>query len=169
MWGLCRGIIFPVITNIRARGSTFVCVCTGKRRADTSLSVVLMVPLTTQQLLHIGVVLAVGFIPQRHAQTHTFGLAHAHTEVSCHDKKSQSLSAPFLPHSLSLFFPYDGRIYMWFTHSHTPCCSLTDHLHLFPSLHLLCVRLHVSCQSSVTCSLIELSTSGPCHVEGTPT
>lgn len=144
-----------------------VCVCTGKRR-DTSLSVVLMVPLTTQQLLHIDVVLAVGF------KTHTTK-THTHSRVCTCTLKS-AVMIKRASRSLCLF-------------SSTPClCSFsmmaeftygsfrlahihavhTDHLHLFPSPDPSCVRLHVSCQSTVTCSLIELSASGPCCVEGTP-
>ncbi len=93
-----------------------VCTRTGKHRADTSLSVVLMVPLTTQQLLHIDVVLALGL---KHTHTHTIGLAHAHPEVSCHDKKNQLVSVPLLPDSLYLLFFYDGRINIWFMQTNT--------------------------------------------------
>lgn len=80
-----------------------VCVCKGKGRADTSLSVVLMVPLTTRQLLHIGVVLAVG---SKHKDSHTQAFAHAHTLIiGCQDKKEPvGLSAFFFPPQLSFLY-----------------------------------------------------------------
>lgn len=122
-----------------------VYVCTDRGRADTSLSVVLMVPLTTQQLLHIGVVLAVGLkhTPQRLTQSDP----HMHALIiSCRDKKSQLVSAPFIPNSRPLLCFYDDRIYIWFsqtnTQTHTLCCS-----HRASSM-CVCVCVSVSCQSS---------------------
>lgn len=43
----CSGIIFFSVITVQEVWSLCECVCTGKRTPDTSLSVVLMVPLTT--------------------------------------------------------------------------------------------------------------------------
>lgn len=147
-----------------------MCVFTGKRREDTSLSVVLMVPLTTQQWPHIVLAVGLKHVPERH----TNGLAHAHTEIGCHDKRSRLVSAPFLPHSpVPALFLRRQNLHVvhsdQHTHTRTHPAVHTQHLRLSPSRRLLRVCLRVSCQSSITRPLIELSTSGPCCVEGTPT
>lgn len=101
-----------------------VCVCTGKGRGDTSLSVVLMVPLTTQQLLHIGVVLAVGL---KHKNSHTRACTCTQWSSTVRIKRaSRSLRLFSPPNSLSLLCFCDGRIYVLFRRAnaqHTPCCS----------------------------------------------
>lgn len=111
-----------------------VCVCTGEGRADTSLSVVLMVPLTTQQLLHIGVVLAVGF---KHKDSHTRAFAHAHTLIiGCQDEKSRSVSAPFSSPLNSLFF----TLFLWWQNLRmVQADQHTTHTLLFTQMSSMCV------------------------------
>lgn len=172
MLGLCRGILFCHHKHACERVDVCVCarVCarTGKRRADTTLSVVLMVPLTTQQLLHIDVVLAVGL---KLKDTHTESGLHMHPLKSAVMIKRASWSlCLFSPTPcLSSFSVMAEFTYGSCRPTHTHPAVHTEHLHLPAFPHLLRVCLHVSCQSSVTCSLIELSMSGPCCIEGTPT
>lgn len=73
------------------------CVYTSKDKADTGLSV-LIVPLTTQQLPHIDVVLAAGLKCITH--THTLPLSKSAVIIK---RVSQSLCL-FLPCFLSFFF-----------------------------------------------------------------
>lgn len=117
-----------VITKKYARGSTLC----AFRADSSSLSLLLMVPLTTQQLLHLAV-----------------GLNHTpHMQWSLHMHKSAVL---FCLQGLNLHPEHRNQHNLLFT------------------LSVFCARLHVSCQPSVTRSLIELSTSGLCCMEDKPT
>lgn len=142
-----RSCIFLSSLQIYMQEGQRVCVraCVGSHKVDTSLSVVLMVPLTTQQLLHISVVLAVGL--KRTAETHTH--RHTHSSLRMNTLKSAvtmrgvgcRLCPPRVPGLLSVSvmeeFKYNS-------------CTHTPRLHLSPSWRRPCAHLRVSCQSSVT-------------------